>query len=338
MKRFLVCLLVCTLALSLPPPRASLAQAPTALSACQECAFSTEEDFLSRGPTPPDGNPIISDGDLLSCTGVVCARGADLVQQFDVTQDLGLDAVDILDVERGWVAFSTELDSPHGNFTEGDLLFTFGTAIPNQALLLLFQVAGDRGLDAVHFVGDMEAILKFVDAARSISRDDWLRNPGRLVEELERYGIDIWFSIEGTEMSAATVPILDGDLLSAAKGTVVASNDQLYAASVPAGIPNRGVDYGLDAVAAARGASLTSIRLSSEILYRGDPGFTDGDVLRYAGGIYASADSLTKPFEPLVDVLGTDAYYERISEAQSGLDSFVSLVLRMYARLTGKAP
>ena len=49
-------------------------------------------------------DPYVSDGDLLSITGDVCARNADLLRAFDVKTDLGLDAVDILDVERRLVA------------------------------------------------------------------------------------------------------------------------------------------------------------------------------------------------------------------------------------------
>ena len=36
-----------------------------ALKNCGGMVFSTEEDFVTQGPEPADGNPIISDGDLL---------------------------------------------------------------------------------------------------------------------------------------------------------------------------------------------------------------------------------------------------------------------------------
>lgn len=36
--------------------------------------FSTEEDFVAQGPEPSDGNPIISDGDLLNAEGYVYMR------------------------------------------------------------------------------------------------------------------------------------------------------------------------------------------------------------------------------------------------------------------------
>ena len=160
-----------------------------ALEYCSQLAFSTEEDFVTQGPEPADGNPIISDGDLLGLvqtpTGTqcaVCARNADLLAQtFDVPVDIGLDAADVLNVDAYLVAFSTELDSPNlGQFTAGDLLITNGAIIPNQALTARWQVGYDLGLDAVHFVGDMENIRGFVDVAAKVSRDEWLSNLGRL--------------------------------------------------------------------------------------------------------------------------------------------------------------
>ena len=98
---------------------------------CQDLAFSTEEDFVTWGPEPPDGNPVISDGDLLSSSAaagcLICARNAELLAVFQVPFDLGLDAADVIDVEGALVAFSTELDSPNSSpegiqFTAGDLL------------------------------------------------------------------------------------------------------------------------------------------------------------------------------------------------------------------------
>ena len=100
------------------------AQPAFPLEACDAGAFSTEEDFVMERGEPFDGNPYISDGDLLSTTGEVCARNADLLRVYDVQPDLGLDAVDVIDVRDRVVAFSTELDSPRGNFGAGDVLFT----------------------------------------------------------------------------------------------------------------------------------------------------------------------------------------------------------------------
>jgi len=79
--------------------------------------FSTEEEFITQGLEPPDGNPIISDGDLLGPGCVVFARNQKLLAIFKTERDLGLDAADVIDVERFLVAFSTELDDPQGRFT-----------------------------------------------------------------------------------------------------------------------------------------------------------------------------------------------------------------------------
>ena len=49
-----------------------LAQVPP----CEGLLFSTSEDFVTRGLEPADGNPIISDGDLLAwhvSAGAGCA-------------------------------------------------------------------------------------------------------------------------------------------------------------------------------------------------------------------------------------------------------------------------
>ena len=333
MRRSLILLpIVLTLILFLQPPQRALTQGVTQLAACQECACSTEEDFLTRGPTPPDGNPLISDGDLLSCNGSVCMRNAQLLQIFDETNDLGLDAVDVLHVERALVAFSTELNSTHGIFTEGDLLTTWGAVIPCQALLIRFQVSGDRGLDAVQFVGKVDDILSFNEMAKSVSRSQWLREPGTLVTELNRYEIDIWFSIEGTERSASTVPIYDGDLLSAADGTIVVPNSGLLPATVPAGIPSRGVDFGLDAVAAPRDGFRQMIRFSTEILYQGEAAFSDGDILMIGNGIAISDRDLYAPFEPVAYSLGTDAFYAKLVRP-AFWDDFLPYILKLYRGL-----
>jgi len=305
------------LGLALLPPRQAYSQVGRdALAACARMAFSTEEDFITQGPEPPDGNPIISDGDLLSPTGVVCARNWDLVHDtFDVGQDVGLDAADVLSVEDYLVAFSTELDSPHGNFTAGDLLVTTspGTVIANVALTGKFQVGYDIGLDAVHFVGDLDSIIAFLDEVKGRSRDEWIRDPGVLADLLYRRGIDIWFSTEGTAPPVGQPLFLDGDLLSARDGVIVASNDVLLPSSVPAGIPSRGVDFGLDGFASQSRDFETARQesyFSTEILYwpaTGGLSFTDGDVLSFGDGVAATNSSLIGSFEPLADELGLDA-------------------------------
>jgi hypothetical protein len=287
---------------------------------CEEFAFSTEEDFVTQGPEPPDGNPIISDGDLLGMNCVICARNRDLTSAFDVSQslDLGLDAADVIDAETSRVAFSTELDSPNvGQFTAGDLLIVheaavapaIGTVIPNAVLLEPFGVGHDAGLDAVHFVGEKDSIIAFLDAIDGRTRDDW-QTAGELAGLLEEYGIDIWFSIEGTAPTPEAPAFLDGDLLSAATGTIVAPNADLLPAGVPAGIVDRGVDFGLDGAASNRSTEVQAILFSTEILYQGEPAFTDGDVLQYgtAAIVYTNPD-LIACFEPRARFLGLDALH-----------------------------
>jgi len=87
-----IVLMTILLSLALGPALPAYSQVGRgALAACAKMAFSTEEDFITQGPEPSDGNPLISDGDLLSPSGVVCARNYDLVHDtFDVNQDMGL--------------------------------------------------------------------------------------------------------------------------------------------------------------------------------------------------------------------------------------------------------
>ena len=277
---------------------------------CAQMAFSIEEDFVTRGPTPPDGNPIISDGDLLGAGCTVCARNRDLLAPFDVTVDLGLDAVDILDAGRSLIAFSTELDSPHlGQFSAGDLLFTNGAIIPNEVLLFAFGLQRqDLGLDAVHFVGNIDRIVGFVDETLKMGAEYWARD-GALQATLRQYDIDIWFSTEGTAPYPMWPAFLDGDLLSARDGIIVARNSVLLPSSVQAGIPSRGVDFGLDAVTAKRMTSRESIHFSTELLYSGIPGFSDGDVLLILNGVIYTNDDLIRCFEPATRFLGLDALF-----------------------------
>jgi hypothetical protein len=268
--------------------------------------FSTEEDFVTRGPVPSDGNPIISDGDLLNAAGYVYMRNLKLLSKFDGKFDLGLDAADVIDIEGGLVAFSTELDYPPGRFTAGDLLVTNGAILPNSALLASFEIARymDLGLDAVHFIGEKEAIIKFLEIVKEEGHKYWLENPKALIEYLEKYGVDIWFSTEGTAQWPENPKFLDGDLLSAAKGIIVIPNSKLLPLSVPAGILKRGVDFGLDAVTLYKEKY---VQFSTEILYEDELSFTDGDVLLQDDGVTIQNIELIKSFEPKVEELGLDA-------------------------------
>ena len=300
--------------------------------ACMDLAFSTEEDFVTRGPVPGDGNPIISDGDLLGPGCVICARNQELLTGFQIQPDLGLDAADLIDVEAYLVGFSTELDSPNvGQFTKGDLLATNGVIIPNVALTYRFQLGYDIGLDALHFVGDPGSIVAFLDAAKELTREYWLENPGRLAEMLAEYQIDIWFSTEGTWTPVGRPGFLDGDLLSAGKGIVVASNSILLPPSVPAGIPERGVDFGLDGVTCDRIGNGEEIRFSTELLYTGRVSFTDGDVLLFGDNVVTSNYDLIGPCEPEANFLGLDA----LSMAIGRQTIFLPVILKQWG---GRVP
>ena len=135
-----------------------LSQSPNDLADCKDFAFSTEEDFITRGPEPPDGNPIISDGDLLGKNHAVCMRNRDLLQVHDIDPniDLGLDAADVLAIDRKLVAYSTSLDAPRKALHRWRFTHNMGSCHPQPSPAGQFQIQGDRGLDAVHFVGDWQ--------------------------------------------------------------------------------------------------------------------------------------------------------------------------------------
>jgi hypothetical protein len=279
------------------------------LKACEGGAFSTEEDFMMTRGEPFDGNPYISDGDLLSPSGEVCARNAELLQRFDVRFDLGLDGVDILSLD-GLIAFSTELDSPFGTFTAGDLLLTTGASIPNSALVAAFGIRHDVGLDELKFIGKIEDIRRFIEFVQNTPRDGWTGD--KLQAALKELNVDIWFSIEGTIWDR-TRPILDGDVLSASGG-IIATNKDLLAPGAPAGLPADGVDFGVDAFTVAREAiagasSLSAMFFSTEINFDNKISFTDGDVLRQGGAVVIANSGLVAAFNPAAKFLGLDALW-----------------------------
>ena len=119
--------------------------------------------------------------------------------------------------------------------------------------------------------------------------------------------IELRFSPEGTAPWPKEPKFLDGNLLSAATGTIVATNSDLLPLSVPAGIPKRGVDLGLDAVTLVILDNKKNIGFSTEILYEGRLSFTDGDVLLQDDGVTIQNIELIKSFEPKAKELGLDA-------------------------------
>ncbi len=123
--------------------------------------FSTEEGFFSESQ-----NLFVSDGDLLTATGVIALRNAQLLAQFNpigpIAQDYGLDAVFFAPPRANTTAnreiwFSVEdgfLDQAHGVITDGDLLSNRGeVVVRNLDLVEEFAPLEDVnnfGLDALH--------------------------------------------------------------------------------------------------------------------------------------------------------------------------------------------
>jgi len=177
----------------------------------------------------------------------------------------------------------------------------------------------DLGLDAVHFTGDYDGIIKFIEYIADEDADVWREDPERLSKVLEECDIDIWFSTEGTAPKPGDPLFLDGDLLSARYGTIVARNSELLPTSVPAGIPERGVDFGLDAATTDRTGNARLIRFSTEILYDGELEFTDGDVLRINNGVVCTNNDLVAGFEPKVGFLGLDAISIAVEGCEPGI-------------------
>ena len=289
------------------------------LANCEGLWFSTSEDFLSR--SDQQGGPIISDGDLLTYrngNARVCARNAELLRVFDIeVYDHGLDALDkiVIDEKLVIAAFSTELDSVNSaaQFTAGDLLFTNGAIVPNAALLAKFDLPRDfnLGLDAVHIEGAPRELRELLAALREVGPERLKQEPGTLIEILDRTNTDILFSTEGTAPLVQKPLFLDGDLLSAKFGTIVRSNADLLPL-LPAGLPDRGVDYGLDAYTPAIDPiEIVPIEIFSTEINLRKGTISDGDALLPGPSIYLRNESLTKSFEPLDIDMGLDALADR---------------------------
>jgi hypothetical protein len=193
----------------------------------------------------------------------------------------------------------------------------------------------DLGLDALHFVGEKGAITAFLQAVveAQITRSYWLQHPDELAGWLEEYGIDIWFSTEGSWKPLEAIGFLDGDLLSASSGSIVADNQELLASGVPADVRNHGVDFGLDAASGARARVRNQIRFSTEILYQNQVSFTDGDVLNYNDGIAYTNKGLVQSFEPAADFLGLDAFHSVTFEEPLN-DVYLPVVLKALGQTT----
>ena len=109
----------------------------------------------------------------------------------------------------------------------------------------------------------------------------------------------------------------------------IASNEFLLPGTVPAGIPVRGVDFGLDAVSDARIPEGQLMYFSTELLFDGEPSFDDGDVLQAGNGVVAKNYDLVACFEPKANELGLDALHMGFDEGLY-VDSYLPLVLRNF--------
>jgi len=296
---------------------------------CRGMLFSTSEDFTMQRGEGPDGNPIVSDGDVLAFdpgSGVtrICVRNRVLLEPFDIKRvDLGLDAVASLGKKREAIAFSTELDSIHGQFTAGDLLFRSSVAflngliIPNAALLAQtkLQPPYDIGLDAVSFVGDEERLREALKEIAAVGRDELASNPDILAKILRQFEVDILFSTEGTAPSAKAPAFIDGDLLSAATGAIFRSHADLLP-NLPAGIPIRGADFGLDAYTLGLDPRTNGVSelISTEVDGRARQSFTDGDALTPGPTLRYKNFTLLKSLTPPTFDLGLDALHLDLGE------------------------
>lgn len=307
------------------------------LAKCEGLWFSTSEDFLSRNDNAVINGPIVSDGDLLTYVvgsgARMCARNADLLRIFDIERyDHGLDALDqiVIDEETVIAAFSTELDSMHSaaHFTAGDLLFTTGTIVPNSALLAQFNLprSVNLGLDAVTITGSPRGKRELLAKLSSTEPNQLRENPGILIEILQATETDILFSTEGTPPDVQKPLFLDGDLLSAKTGAIVRSNADLLP-GLPAGLPVRGVDYGLDAYTPGYDRiEQQSIELLSIEVGAKDNALSDGDVLMVGPGVYLKDKDLISNFEPLDSNMGLDALAARIGRESNNCEVRITTV------------
>ena len=108
----------------------------------------------------------------------------------------------------------------------------------------------------------------------------------------------------------------------------MARNDALLPIEVPAGIPVRGVDFGLDAVTGERNTGTGTVYFSTELHFTGVTPFSNGDVLESGDGTLHAFSDLITAFEPPATSLGLDALYidlEIIPELET---LFLPLIMR----------
>lgn len=290
--------------------------AVTSVSAKDKLFVSWEEDFVRNNATGLPSSHV-TDGDLIDwAAGSIYMTNAQLLSAFPFInlgrQDLGLDAADVINEDKKLVVFSTE--EGRGPLTGGDLLCTNGGVIKNAGLLAKFpgivspNITQPMGLDAVQMIGKNEAIQSFLEYVKGLPLNYYELNPLQLSQDLTQWGIDIWFSTEiNASLIAPQTPLfLDGDVLSAKSGTIVVPQSGLFSLAYAAGIPNRGMDFGLDGLIAPRTGDKAKIYFSTEVL-NVSPLFTDGDLLSLGGTIAVNYSTLASPSAPPVRFLGLDA-------------------------------
>ncbi len=286
---------------------------------------------LHSGHWQPPTN-FVSGGDLISETGRIVKRNADLTANLGImppTPDLGLDAVDIL--PTGEIAFSTDLDvfsETLGPLSQGDLLSNRARVIRRNAdLIQAFHPqppVADMGLDAIQARDNGEfwfsTTTNFFSETlgTTVRHGDLLSSSGQIIklnEDLlapfqpadpkQDYGLDalyvwpsgeIWFSVKTGFQSTNSSVYTAGDLLSD-QGYVVFRNLELTGAFAPLEDVS---DFGLDALFVVTDVASTAPapRLTS---FRVDPG-TGAISAAWDGTGHVfqleAADSITGPWFP----------------------------------------
>ena len=161
----------------------------------------------------------------------------------------------------------------------------------------------------------------------------WLEKPGLLVECSEKMA-----STSGSPSKGPSgVPLLCQYTMATYSPPLMAPSwpemNNCLPPPVPAGILTGGVDFGLDAFTASRAFHPDEFKpeqghFSTEILYREEPMFTDGDILHVGDGIAYHDSDLIASFEPMVDFLGTDAVYILLDEPQEKENDFLPMILK----------
>jgi hypothetical protein len=245
----------------------------------QEIWFSIRQGLTPS--LPGFAPPRLSNGDVLSDSGRVVRRNADLMRRFGLMPsiDPATYDVDALDVGPGGeILFSLRDDvfsETLGWLQGGDLLSDAGRIVKsNQELLAAFvgkSTPPDAGLDGVQMMSNGEILFSISTNVFSdklgvnLSRGDLLSSTGQIVKTSQQllsafqpnpkdgdYGLaafhvwpsgEVWFNTE-TGFNSSLGPLLAGDLLSD-RGYIVFHNLELVSAFAPVEDLN---NFGLDAL------------------------------------------------------------------------------------------